>query len=117
MDVAELRTGGMGDRSANGVLLLLAVADRDLLQTAQEPRPGVGAVAAGDRAGDCASTVGRGDGVCGGLATASGPVARGGGVEGDSGPSERPSDQAHAPAHGTGPSGWAVGLALDAGAA
>src|SRR5713226_165337 len=112
MDVAEQRAAGMGDHGATGVLLLLAVADRELLQAAQEPRPAVGAVAAGDRAGDRASTVGGGDGVRGGLAVASGPVAGGGGVERDPGPPERPPDQAQASAHGPGPSGRAVGLAL-----
>src|SRR5437899_1014295 len=39
MDVAEQRAEGMGDHGATGVLLLLAVADRELLQAAQEPRP------------------------------------------------------------------------------
>ncbi|MEO6810504.1 MAG: hypothetical protein ABI353_15420, partial [Isosphaeraceae bacterium] len=32
-------------------------------------------------------------------------------------PPERSPDQAHASAHGAGPSGWTVGLALDAGVA
>src|SRR5437763_14858030 len=107
----------MGDGGDAGVLLLLAVADREFFQAPEEPRPAVGAMATGDRAGDRPTAPGGRDGLCGGLAPASGRFARGDGTEGHSDPPERPPDQAQAPPHGTGSSGRVVGLALDAGAA
>src|SRR5690349_17757701 len=62
MVLALQRAGGVGRCCAAGPLLLLAMANRKLFQTAEEPRLSAGRLAAANRSRDCPTAVGRVDG-------------------------------------------------------
>src|SRR5262245_58143023 len=116
MDAAEQCAPCLGNGREAGVLLLLEMENRKFLQTLEEPRPTVGAMAAGERTGDRTPPAGGGDGVRGGLAPGGGRFSRGNGAERHADPVERSPDEAKASAYGASPAGGNVGVAVDAGA-
>src|SRR5207248_1959803 len=111
---ADQRASARG-RSHNSAVVLLAVADRVLFQTAQGRRPTPGAVAAADRVGAGPAVAGGRDGLCADLAA--GPESRAGGGDAAElvGAAEWPADEVGRGLHGAGPAGRAVGVAGHAG--
>src|SRR5262249_55891617 len=95
------------------LVVLLAVADRTLLQAAQERRSAAGGVAAGVACGGGPALGGGGRGLRGGVA--GGGVGGGGGgrVAGVVGAAERPPDETGRGLHVAGPAGRAVAVAGD----
>src|SRR6267142_1542315 len=115
MDALEQRTVRLGHDGTSGPLLLLALADRELLQAAQKPRPTTGTMATRNRHRDRATVVGGRHGVRGGLATATRRLPGGDQVQGRVGASERPTNEEDEASHSAGVAGRLVGAAVDAG--
>src|SRR4029079_2478763 len=86
-------------RRTPGPLLLLALADRKLLQAAQKPRPAIGTLATTNRPGDRAAAARRRDGLRDGLATGSRPIPRRRRTETAVGAAERPSNETQKARH------------------